>query len=151
MHWLNNFMENFYGFIEKMRPSCQAVGGFFRSLGHSLYTIGRYLYRMRSIILAAPIAAAAAILAFLNMGRLPETVEITKMAINTKAEDALFGFLALSTGQISREMAVLGPVMITAVCVVMMLLSKRTLFPFMIAIFSLCLPYALYFLSVYPM
>lgn len=151
MQWLNNFMEKFYVFTEKVRPGFQAAGKFFRSLGSSLYTIGLYMYRMRSIILAAPLAAATAILAFLNMGRLPETVEITKIAINTKADDALFGFLALTPGQISRYTAVLGPVFITSACIVMMLCSKRTLFPFIIALFSLCLPMAIYFFNVYPM
>ncbi len=151
MHWLNSFMDKLYAFWEKVRPGFQAVGRFFRKLGNVLYKIGHYLYLMRSLILAAPVAAVAAMLAVTNLDRLPEEVEVTKMAINTNAQDALFGFLELTTATVSREAAVFGPVILTAVCLVMMIFSKRALYPFLIALFSLCLPIALYLFNVYPM
>jgi cytochrome bd-type quinol oxidase subunit 2 len=86
----------------------------------------------------------------MNMRRLPETVEVTKMAINTKSEEALFGFLELSTTTISRGLAVNFPVILTAICLVMMLCSKRAMYPFVIAVFTLLLPIALYFFAVFP-
>lgn len=150
MHWLNSFMDKLYAFWEKVRPGFQAAGRFFRKLGEGLHKIGQYLYLMRSLILGAPVAAAAVVLAARNMDRLPKSVEVTKMAINTKAQDALFGFLELTSTSITREAAVYGPVILTAVCLVMMIFSKRTLYPFLIALFSLCLPIALYYFTIFP-
>lgn len=151
MQWLNTFMDKFYAFIEKIRPVFSAIGSFFVALGNSFYKIGLYMYRLRSLLLAAPVAAVALILGMTNLNRLAETVEITKITYNPEATDALFGFLEISTATITREAAVYGPAMITAACLVMMICSKRTLYPFLISVFSLCLPLVIWFFSVYPM
>lgn len=151
MQWLNTFMDKYYAFMDKARPVFAAIGNFLKVAGNSLYKIGVYMYRLRSILLAAPVAAVALILAMQNMQRLPESVEITKLAFNPEAPNALFGFLELTTDFITRDMAVFGPAMITAVCLVMMMCSKRTLYPFIISVFSLCLPLVLYFFCTYPM
>ena len=151
MQWLNTFMDKVYAFIEKVRPVFAAIGSVFSALGRSLYKIGMYMYRLRSLLLAAPVAAVALVLGMTNMDRLPETLEVTKITYNPEAADALFGFLELTTATITREAAVYGPAMITAACLIMMICSKRTLYPFLISIFSLCLPLAIWFFSVYPM
>ncbi|MBR4971510.1 MAG: hypothetical protein IKY59_00900 [Oscillospiraceae bacterium] len=151
MQWLNTFLEKYYAFADKVRPVLMAIGRFLQVLGSSFYKIGLYMYRLRSILLAAPVAAAAMLLAQQNLKRLPETVEITRLSVNPDAELALFGFLEMTTEYITRDMAVYGPAMITAVCLLMMMLSKRTLYPFIISIFSLCIPLVLYFFCIYPM
>jgi hypothetical protein len=151
MQWLNTFMDKFYGFIAKVTPVFQGIGRFFAVLGRSFYKIGLYIYRLRSLLLAPPVAAAALILAMENMKNLAETVEVTKINYNPEAANALFGFLELSTATISRDAAVYGPAMLTAACLVMMIFSKRTLYPFLISVFSLCLPLVIWFFSVYPM
>lgn len=151
MQWLNTFMDKLYTFIEKVRPVFAAIGGFFLTLGRSFYKIGLYMYRLRSLLLAAPVAAVALILAMENKERLADTIEITKISYNPEATDALFGFLELGTATITRDAAVYGPAMITAACLLMMMCSKRTLYPFLISVFSLCLPLVIWFFSVYPM
>lgn len=151
MEWLNTFMDKFYAFIGKVQPIFAAIGRFFAVLGSGFYKIGMYMYRLRSLLLAAPVAAAALILALSNRDRLAETIEVTKITYNPEAVDALFGFLELSTTTITRDAAVYGPAMITAACLVMMICSKRTLYPFLISVFSLCLPLVIWFFSVYPM
>lgn len=150
MQWFSSFVDKLRAFWEKVRPGFQVVGRIFRAIGKVFYKIGHYLYLMRSLILGAPVAAAAVILADRNMSELPKMVEVTKMAINTKSQDALFGFLELTTATISRDLAVYAPLMLTAVCILMMIFSKRMLYPFLIALFTLCLPLALYFFSVFP-
>lgn len=150
MQWLNTFMDKFYALVEKARPFFAAVGRFFLALGEAFYKVGLYMYRLRSLILAAPVAGVAMILAMENRERLAETVEVSKITINPEAADALFGFLELSTTTISRDAAVFGPAIITAACLVMMICSKRTLYPFLISVFSLCLPLVIWFFSVYP-
>ena len=150
MHWLNSFVDKCKAFWGKVSPVLRAIGRFFRAVGKVFYKIGHYLYLMRALILGAPVAAAAVVLAARNMDRLPKSVEVTKVAINTKAPDALFGFLELSTAAITREAAVYGPVILTAACLLMMIFSKRALYPFLVALFSLCLPIALYYFTVFP-
>ncbi len=151
MQWLNTFMDKLYAFMGKVIPVFQWIGRFFAALGKGFYKIGLYIYWLRSLLLAPPVAAVALILAMNNMENLAETVEVTKIAYNPEAADALFGFLELGTTTITREAAVYGPAMLTAACLVMMIFSKRTLYPFLISIFTLCLPLVIWFFSVYPM
>lgn len=150
MQWLNTFMDKVYDIWHKAKPVFATIGNIFRGIGHVFYKIGLYMYRLRSIILAAPVAAAAAILAMTNMSRLPDTIEITKIAIEPEAENALLGLFTMTGHVITREVAVIGPVVITGACLVMMMCSKRTLYPFMISLFTLILPLALYFFHIYP-
>lgn len=150
MEWLDRLMEKWNHFVDKLRPGFAAVGNVFRRIGKVFATLGKYVYNLRSIILAAPVAAAAFILASINMKELPETVEITAMNIDTGSPDALFGFLVLNPEYITREMAVLGPLVVTVICLFFMLCSKRTLYPFVIALFSLCLPLVLLVFNSYP-
>ena len=42
------------------------------------------------------------------------------------------------------------PVAITAVCLLMMFLSKKTLYPWLISVFSLVLPLVIWFSNVFP-
>ena len=92
MQWLNTFMDKFYAFIEKVRPVFGAIGSFFKALGRGFYKIGLYMYRLRSLLLAAPVAAVALILAMENKERLAETIEITKISYNPEAAPRnLFG------------------------------------------------------------
>ena len=151
MEWINTFMDKFYKFWDKVWPVLAAIGRFFKALGEIFYKIGLYMYRLRSLLLAAPIAAAALILAMDNRERLAPTLEITKITYNPEAADALFGLFELGSATISRDTAVFGPAMITAACLLMMMCSKRTLYPFMISVFSLCLPLVIWFFSIYPM
>lgn len=151
MQWINTFMDKFYAFWDRVFPVLAGIGRFFKALGEIFFKIGLYIFRLRSLLLAAPVAAVALILAMDNQARLAETVEITKITYNPQAADALFGFLELSTTTITRDAAVYGPAMITAACLLMMMCSKRTLYPFMISVFSLCLPLVIWFFSIYPM
>lgn len=150
MQWINTFMDKFYTFVARIRPFFMAIGRFFRALGEAFYKIGLYMYRLRSLILAAPVAGVAVILAMENQDRLAETVEVSTFRYNPEAVDALFGFLEIGTTTITRDAAVFGPAIVTGACLLMMIFSKRTLYPFLISVFSLCLPLVIWFLSVYP-
>ena len=41
---------------------------------------------------------------------------------------------------VTRQIAIMGPLAITAVCLLLMFWSKRTLLPWLVSIFSLTLP-----------
>ena len=90
--------------------------------------IGRWIYKLRSVILAIPVVIAAIKLAKYNMEQLPEEV----------------GFHLLSSGEfaisLSRSTAVLAPLAVTVFCLLMMFCSRRVLYPWLVSIFSLVLP-----------
>ena len=98
----------------------------------------RWAYKLRSILLSIPVAVVALALAVRNLSQLP-----TEVGINM-----------LANGQyqwvISRGMAACIPVAITAVCLVMMFLSKKVLYPWLISVFSLALPLVLWFTNIFP-
>ena len=99
-----------------------------KTFGYVIKEIGRWIYKLRSVILAIPVAVLAGMLAKYNMEQLPEEV----------------GFHLLSSGEfamtISRTNAVLGPLVVTVFCLLMMCCSRRVLYPWLVSLFSLVLP-----------
>ena len=94
------------------------------------------LFKLRSVILAIPVAVAAAFLAIYNQANLPDVV----------------GFSLQASGEfaytVSRSIAVLGPLAITAVCLLMTFCSRKVLYPWLISLFSLVLPVVIYITNV---
>ena len=64
------------------------------------------------------------------------------------------GINLLPNGQyeylISRSLAVVAPLAVTGVCLLMMWLSRRTIYPWIISIFSLVLPLLIWVTNVFP-
>lgn len=100
--------------------------------------IGKWIYRLRSIFLAAPVVVAAIALATKNLARLPEKVGLLLLADGTYQQ------------MVSREMAVIGPLAVTGLCLLMMFVSRRVVYPWVISIFSLVLPFVIYITNVFP-
>ena len=109
-----------------------------KKIGHVLGVIGKWIFRLRGFFMAIPVALAALYLAAQNMSRLPEEVGINLQA---NGEYALL---------ISRGLAVMAPLVVTGVCLVMMWLSRRTIYPWLISIFSLVLPILIWVTNVFP-
>lgn len=124
------FAEKWNGMLDKLRPGMQATGRVFSF-------IGTWLFRLRKVLLAVPVLVAAIWLAVQNMKLLPEQV----------------GINLLSTGEfeqtISRAVAVIGPLGLTALCLVLMVASRRTVYPWLISIFTLVLPILLRLTNLY--
>ncbi len=137
-------------FMEKLRPFLAKAGKFFRKLWKNMKILGGYLYKLRAIIMAAPVAAAAVVMAIINMARLPEVVEMAKLSIDAESEDALFGFFVFGTSYVSRGVAILGPLVLTAACLVLMMCSKRTFYPWLVSLMSLVLPLVILLTNIYP-
>lgn len=123
---------------DKTRPFRETMGRGLTKTGNVLSTIGSYLYRMRSVFLAVPVAVAAIWLALVNLSRLPESVGLD---LQTDGSFALV---------VPREVAVFAPLALTALCILMMVLSKKTVYPWLISIFTLVVPVLIYFVNVYP-
>ena len=109
-----------------------------QKIGSVLASIGKWIYRLRGFFMAVPVALAALYLATQNMARLPDEVGINLLA------NGQYEYL------ISRGLAVLAPLVVTGVCLVMMFLSRRTIYPWIISIFSLILPWFIWITNVFP-
>ena len=100
--------------------------------------IGTLAYKLRSVLLSIPVAVAAIALALRNMIKLPEQV-----GLNLQAN----GEYAMVVG---RGVAVMGPLAITAVCLLLVFCSRRVVYPWLISLFSLALPLLILITNTFP-
>ena len=96
------------------------------------------IYRLRGVILGIPVIWHALKLAAYNREHLPEMVGIDLMSN---------GAFAMT---ISRELAVTGPLVVTIACLVLMLTSRKVLYPWAVSVFTLILPVVLLVSNIYP-
>ena len=101
-------------------------------------SLWKWVYKLRSVRLAIPVAVGAVILAIFNQINLPDVVGINIQASGEYAET------------VSRAVAVFGPLAITAVCLLMVFLSKKVLSSWLISLFSLALPLLIYSSNFFP-
>ena len=98
----------------------------------------RWAYKLRSVVLAIPVAGLAAILALYNFFALPNLV----------------GFHLMPSGEyaflVGKLLAVMGPLAVTAVCLLLMFCSKKVLYPWLISLFSLILPILILITNTFP-
>lgn len=109
-----------------------------KKVGHIVYQIGLWIYRLRAVIMAIPVVVLALRLARMNYGLLPETVGIGLQA------NGAYAYL------VTKQVAVYGPLAVTALCLLMVALSKKTIYPWIISLFSLALPVVILLINVFP-
>lgn len=96
------------------------------------------VYRLRSIFLAIPVIFAALRLAAYNSEHLPLLVGLDLQTTGEFAQT------------ISRHNAVMFPLFLTGGCLLLMAFSKKTLYPWLISVFSLVIPLLLLITNMYP-
>lgn len=116
----------------------QKVKAFLKQLGIVLGLTAKWGFKIRSLVLAIPVFICAGALAFRNARQLPELVGINILA---SGEYQWF---------VSRGVAVLVPFGVTVVCLLMMLCSKKILYPWLISLFSLILPLVVWLTNNLP-
>ena len=124
-------MNNTGTFSEKFKSVCSKTGSVIGS-------ICSWIYKLRKLIMAAPVVYLAIRIAIANSDRLPEAVG---MNLQSSGEFAMM---------VTRNYAVFGPLLVTGFCLLLMFCSRKTLFPWIISIFSLVLPYLIYLTNLYP-
>lgn len=129
-------MSESNAFVSKCKEIGAVIYPVYKKIEEIITVIIRCIYKLRKILMAAPVVYFAVKIAMENLERLPEVV----------------GFNIQSNGEfaamVSREYAVYGPLGITAFCLVLMFCSRKTVFPWIISIFSLVLPYLIYFTNL---
>ena len=93
----------------------------------------KWTYKLRGVVLAIPIVVISILLAVSNMATLPAAVAIS-------LPNVVNGILVFQEVMVSKILAVFIPLLVTAFCLLMMFLSKRISFPFLVSVFSLILP-----------
>lgn len=115
-----------------------SAGSVLKKISNVIGGILTWIYRLRGIFLAIPVVYAALKLASYNMEHLPQIVGINLQASGAFADT------------ISREFAVYGPLGVTAACLVLMLCSRKVMYPWAISVFTLVLPILLLISNQYP-
>ncbi len=123
-------------FVNKSKDIWGKVYRVYKKIEEVITVIIRCLFKLRKVFMAIPVVYLAVKLAMENLDRLPELV----------------GFNIQSNGQfavmVSRNYAVYGPLGITVFCLVLMFCSRKSVFPWVISIFSLVLPYLIYYTNL---
>lgn len=138
MQMIDKLQKMWNSFCESSRPIIQKLGHFAKDFGAACKVVGKHLYRLRKVFLAIPVAWGAVYLAFYNLDHLPKVVGLNLQATGD------FDF------QMVRELAVLGPVALTAVCLLLLFISRRTLTPWLVSVFSLALPVVILLTNIFP-
>ena len=125
-------------FVEKTKTVWGKVSSVFKKIEEVIGVICRCIFKLRKIFMAVPVVYLAVQIANANMERLPEAVGIN---LQSTGEYAMM---------VTREYAVYGPLGVTAFCLILMLFSRKAFYPWVISIFTLVLPYLIYFTNIYP-
>lgn len=99
---------------------------------------GTVLFRLRKIVMAAPVVYFALQLAAYNREHLPQEVGIDLQSTGEFAR------------MISRDLAVMGPLGLTAACLLLMFCSRKAMYPWAVSIFTLVLPLLVLITNLYP-
>lgn len=126
-------------FAETTKNVFGTIRGVCKKIEEVITVICGCIFRLRKIFMAIPVAYVAIKIARLNMERLPEAVGLN---LQSSGEFAVM---------VTRSYAVYGPLAITGFCLLLMFCSRKTLYPWIISIFTLVLPYLIYFTNLMPL
>ena len=138
MDFFHLLSEKWNMLCQKAKPVMDKVSKGYHSVAQVLKRVAIYVVKLRKIFLAVPVVVAAISLALNNLRLLPEVVGINLMS------DGNFSMV------LNRLTAVLAPLLVTAVCLLLMFGSKRTLTPWLVSVFSLALPLLILLINVFP-
>ena len=118
--------------------SWQKIKQILAKIGEVIEVIVNLVYKLRKVFMAAPVVYYAIKLACYNAANLPAVVGINLQASGAFAQT------------LTRQMAVMGPLGITAACLVLMFLSRKGMYPWAVSVFSLTIPILLLLSNRYP-
>lgn len=116
----------------------QKSGSGIRTVLDGFGVAGQWIWRLRKLIYAIPIVWLAVYLARLNWNVLPDMVGL---GLQNSGEYLYY---------VTKQAAVLGPLGISAVSLLMMFLSRRSLYPWLVCLFTMALPIIILVINVFP-
>ena len=97
-----------------------------------------YIFHFRKVLLSVPVVGMSIYLARLNWTQLPDQVGLSLMSNGQFAQT------------VAKEAAVYGPMGVTAVCLALMISSRRALYPWLISVITLVLPLLILITNLFP-
>lgn len=138
MNFIDRFMKKWERFRKNAEPTIEKAREIKNNVMDKVVPAWNYVKKFKKLFLAAPVATMALVMAIVNLIKLP----------------ALVGFGLQGNGEFSfeliREIAVIAPLAVTAICLLLMFASKRTLTPWMVSLFSLLLPVMILLTNTFP-
>ena len=132
------FTEKWKGFCDSLKAAANTTGSVYTKIKSVIGVLVMVGYRLRKIVLAIPVVYYALKIAGYNGQHLPKEVGLVLQA------NGEFAYT------VSRYLAVTGPLVLTGGCLVMMLFSRKALYPWAVSIFTLILPLLLLVSNIYP-
>ena len=123
---------------EKMQPYLQKADAGYQKAKKIWDVAKPWVWQFRKVLLAIPVVYLAFYFARLNWNVLPAEVGLNLQSTGDYAK------------YISKEMAVYGPLGITGGCLTMMFLTRKTVYPWMICMFSILLPALILITNIFP-
>ena len=108
MEFFHNLKDKWNILWEKCSPVLRTIGTVFAAIGRAIGTLCKYIFRLRALFMAIPVAVIAVIEAMINTSRLPDTLEYATIGLDFDATQTLFGPFVMHIEQLSRETAVMG-------------------------------------------
>lgn len=124
-------------FWDKLRSVFEIVGDICCSIGHFFKIVWELIVRLRKIFMAAPVIIVALRLAKLCNEQLQGAFRFYILDVVASFQEA---DLVVRQVEMAKEMAIICPLAVTGTCLVLMFLSRRTVYPWLISVFSLVLP-----------
>lgn len=138
MQFFEKLSQKWNALCKKAKPTTDKIGAFLASAGRVAHSVWIYVVKLRKVFLAIPVAWGALYLALRNLKQLPEVVGLFLQSDGTFAV------------QIGRVPAVLAPLLVTAVCLLLMFGSRRILTPWLVSVLSLALPVVVFVINIFP-
>lgn len=110
------------------KPEETKKTGSFQKVWNVMRMIGNLIYRLRKIIMSIPVVYYAIVFGVYNAKYLPDRVGLVLQSNGEFAQT------------VSRGLAVMGPLGVTAACLLLMFCSRRTLYPWLIVLCRCCCP-----------
>lgn len=123
---------------EKAKPVMEKADQGYRKAKEIWTVAWPWIWRFRKVLFAIPVVYLAFYFARLNWNVLPDMVGLN---LQTNGEYAQY---------LSKELAVWGPLGVTGGCLAMMFLSRKTVYPWMICMFSMLLPLLILVSNIFP-
>lgn len=133
-----SFTDKWNGFRDSLSAAVNTTGSVYTKIKNVIGVIVMCLYRLRKVFLAIPVVYYALKIAKYNLANLPQKVGVN---LQSTGEFALY---------LSRNAAVMGPLILTGGCLVMMFFSRKAMYPWAVSIFTLLLPLLLLVSNLYP-
>ena len=138
MKQLEQITAKFSELREKAQPALEKAQNAYQKAKKIGKKAWPWIWAGRKILLSIPVLWLMLYFARLNWNVLPELVGLN---LQTTGEYARY---------ISKELAVYGPMGVTGGCLAMMFLSRKTVYPWMICMFSMLLPLLILITNIFP-